>query len=152
VPAPYRAPLPVPPDPYLVAWADLRRRRTLGWYVFGFNFQLILVLLYLIWRIRWAIWDAACGDCFKARLPVPPHLLREADVLHWAVWLVPTAVWLAASIYRWSFRCPHCGWRSPMNRRECDRCGIAIGTPKSAVVEAEKNAADVTGAWRLKHQ
>jgi hypothetical protein len=35
------------------------------------------------------------------------------------------------------FRCPHCGNRGAFWKK-CKACGIRVGTPKAAVVEAEK--------------
>jgi hypothetical protein len=37
------------------------------------------------------------------------------------------------------FRCPHCGKKIVgWHRKACRACGIPIGTPKSAMIEAEK--------------
>jgi hypothetical protein len=135
---PYRAPLPIEPDPYMVAWADLRKRRIIGWVAFGFDVLLVLLLSGSLLRVQAVIDDAfRCdpGPCFD-RLP---DLLRERAVVLWATCL-PMAIWAAASIYRRTCRCPHCGWRFAMRRRKCDHCGICVGMPKSAVVDAERRA------------
>jgi hypothetical protein len=139
--APYRAPLPIPPDPYLIAWRDLRRRRVIGWTAFVGGPPLFLLLLAFLLHVQMAIHDATyCdpGACVPPR-EVPPLLLLEAEVAVRALWL-PPVVWVAACLYRWHFRCPHCGLRYATGWRACGGCRIRIGTPKSAVVEAEKSA------------
>jgi hypothetical protein len=123
---PYRAPLPVPPDPYAAAWAAIRRRQ----------------------RVAWA------GGPIGVFLGIASvHWLGNAAPL---VGLPLTAVILIASGLAAEVRCPHCGGSFFTRRRgypvlsatqrNCASCGIERGTPKSAVVEAEKRAADVTGA------
>jgi hypothetical protein len=119
--APYRAPLPVEPDPYLVAWADLRRRRRSAAGAFG---------------------PSLAASLFAVVFTMPA-LLGVAAVLFGASWV--------AWRYLSAFRCPSCshsfvhgrlrrherGWSD----RQCGYCGIAIGTPKSAVVELEMRRA-----------
>jgi predicted RNA-binding Zn-ribbon protein involved in translation (DUF1610 family) len=125
----------------MVAWADLGTRRIIGWVALGFNVLLVLLLSGSFLHVQAAIDDALRCDpwpCFYCL----PDLLRERAVVLWATCL-PIAIWAVSSVYRWSFRCPHCGWRFAVRRRECDRCGTRIGTPKSAVVEAERQAASV---------
>jgi hypothetical protein len=102
----YREQPPKPPDPYLVAWADLRRRRRLS-FVSG-----VPVLL------------ASIGCLFLPEYWLALSLLLFATVASFAC---------GRSVAR--FPCPHCGkrfsttptWRPPWN---CDYCGIAVGTPK----------------------
>jgi hypothetical protein len=113
---PYRAPPPVPPDPYAVAWATLRRRRVWSFVISGTLLVILLTAGYFsIWRhVRWA-----------GLVAFTANLAQLAGTL-----LLPT--------YR--FRCPHCGNRGAVWRK-CNACGIRVGTPKSTVIEAEKQHA-----------
>jgi hypothetical protein len=110
---PYRASLGPPPDPYLVAWVDLRRRR--AW-------SLVILTAYLV----------VSSAVLANRLPLP-----------WGAFLRIGAGGvggLLGFVFPHSrFRCPHCGkkfqgWRWKV----CRACGIPIGTPKSAVLDGEK--------------
>jgi hypothetical protein len=146
---PYREPLPVKPDPYMVAWAELRRRRIIGRVAFGFNVLLVPLLARSLLRVQAEIDQAF--QCDPGPCHVFPGLLRErADLLHeravvlWAACLL-VAIWAAASIYRQNLRCPHCGWHFARRRRKCRHCGIPVGTPRSAVVDAERRASNVVG-------
>jgi hypothetical protein len=110
--APYRAPLPVPPDPYAVAWADLRRRRV---WTFVFMIAYLVTLL---------------GVFYATRLHLPGS--GPASV----AWGLLSAV--SSFLYpTHRFRCPHCGHKEAVWKK-CSACGIRVGTPKSAVVEAAK--------------
>jgi hypothetical protein len=121
----YRAPLPTPPDPYLVAWADLRRRQR--WDV----------------RAQWAFW--ICG--------IPILVAHRLFFVHFwpspIAWMAPAlGVSLATMLRLRAFRCPHCGRRNTWGQQrwmipqdKCGRCSIRIGTPKSAVAAKDKQAA-----------
>jgi hypothetical protein len=132
---PYRAPLPIRPDlpdPYTVAWKSLRRRRRRAWVATA-----ILVATFL-----W-IGSSDTGG---------PGVVAISIVF------VPCMLfWRHAA----AFVCPHCGkpfvrkpplhqafGRQPRFRNilRCAHCDIMRGTPKSAVDEAGKRAADVTAA------
>src|SRR5262245_37386139 len=116
---PYRRPAerpPGPPDPYLLAWRSLRRR-------------------------RWAF-----ALSFLSWLPVGIAALRVLGDGAFLVLLVLMALGFATSLWFCLFPCPHCGevfgarsvvgpW-SPfiVFRRNCLHCGIGIGTPKDGYV------------------
>jgi hypothetical protein len=115
------APKPVPPDPYLLAWASLRRRRVTMW------------IMLLAWLPLGAVAMACLG--YWGWFIVFPHFA--------AFWV--SAVMMAC------FRCPHCGelfakksvpWNDPINAfvRRCVHCGICTGTPRSAVVAAKRDS------------
>jgi hypothetical protein len=111
--APYRAPPPVPPDPYVVAWEHLRRRQAWTPIVWIAVFVVFLAAGYFsLWR----------------------RTLSVNRVL-FAVNLAQIARYMLGPSSR--FRCPHCGNKGNVHKK-CRRCGIAIGTPKSAIDEAEK--------------
>jgi hypothetical protein len=117
---PYRAPQPVPPDPYVVAWAEQRRRsnRVVLTVVATSTASVSMVISMHMSGPRW----------------VYPGILAECVGLVF----MAVATWRAAA-----FRCPHCQMRFrqlPVARTDgrCARCGIKLGTPKSAVLEAEK--------------
>jgi hypothetical protein len=135
---PYRAPLPIKPDPYMVAWADLRRRRIIGWVAFGLNVLLVLLLSRSLLHVQTEIGDAWGCDPWPCYYLLP-DLLRERAVVLGAM-CVPIGIWVAASIYRRTFRCPHCGRRFSTKRRGCGHCGVRVGTPKSDVVDAKRRA------------
>jgi hypothetical protein len=107
---PYRAPMSAPPDRYMVAWADLRRRRR--WY--------------------WIAWIA-----FVVTGPILCRLLHSAFggspffLLAVTTYLMPV---VARRQIR-TFCCPGCGARfgQRLVRNECDGCGLRFGTPESAV-------------------
>jgi hypothetical protein len=114
---PYRVAPPKPPDPYLVAWADLRRRRTLA------------LLAFFLWAPAGAI---------------PGGLLCILTGWPWkdVGWFFALPAWLMTIflLLRYSlFACPQCGSRLSgrgietviaMWKRRCPICGIRIGTPK----------------------
>jgi hypothetical protein len=112
--APYRAPLKPPPDPYAVAWADLRKRRVWsGVFLIAYVCMLALILgLHIL------------------GLHVPRPVLLFFPLL--------IALMLAYPHHR--FRCPHCGKKGAI-WKQCKACGIRIGTPKSAVDEAARQRA-----------
>ena len=116
VPAPRPPAPPLPPDPYMTAWAQLRRCRRLvavglaGW----------LTTMFVL-------------------LPVLDRLCIPFATANWVLLVL-------ASCGACGFTCPNCGeafaardWftapRAPdvYFRTRCVHCGIAIGTPKSAV-------------------
>jgi hypothetical protein len=114
--SPYRVQSPPPPDPYLVAWADLRRRRTM---VRALSF-LPLILFVVTY----------CSG---------PQGHRVAPCL----FMTAMALLLIANLCWGFFLCPNCGkhlqathlnplrqaaWR--LNRAtHCGHCGIRVGTP-----------------------
>jgi hypothetical protein len=106
----YRVPTPKPLDPYLSAWASLRRRRVVMWISF------LAVLMSLV---------------------AMPLLGRLSAFIVFPLMATLSVSWLMTSY----FRCPHC--REAFARgdtaheqfaRSCGRCGIRVGTPRSAVV------------------
>jgi hypothetical protein len=126
---PYRAPLPIQADPYAGAWAELRRR----------------------WRACERV-GLAClvGPIVivGATLGLPARGLGGVVLGALSLFLfVPTA-FVVLFIFAQrvaSFHCPHCGNAYGSSRQDgCVHCGIAIGTPGSAVVRSEKGVA-VTG-------
>jgi hypothetical protein len=105
--SPYRAPEPPPPDPYEVAWSDLRRRRK---WLIG-----CLVGLGVAYLLR------AGSEHGFVSTPV----------------VVMTLLTIVVSIYGESFRCPSCGERFCRRgivhsgfAPRCLHCRIAMGTPK----------------------
>jgi hypothetical protein len=114
---PYRAPPPAPPDPYAAAWAELRRRE-----------RVQLRILFV-----GAAYAALCVACMERRA-----LLVGAALFASAV--------IVAAVHTASFCCPRCHdllgvGRNLRGSRRCLRCGIAIGTPKSAIDALGKTAA-----------
>jgi hypothetical protein len=107
---PYRKPVPVPPDPYLVAWADLRRRRAA---MLGASTLCVPVSL------------------LAATLAGSPGLIVVLPVMGAAA---------IASLRWSTFECPRCGQyfvgHQRSKSRTCARCGIEEGTPRSAFTEA----------------
>jgi hypothetical protein len=108
---PYRAPLPIEPDPYLSAWRDLRRRR--AW-------SAAIVLAYFALTVD----------------PVPKSDGAGGKAVVWTLGLVVVLFLLPHN----RFRCPHCGRKGPIWWKRCRECGITVGTPKSAAVQAEKRS------------
>jgi hypothetical protein len=109
--SPYRAPVPRPPDPYLVEWSDLRRRRL--W----LSASLIALPTAVIWPVL-------------VMTRVGPSLPVTAMAIV-AFAIVPL------SIHAERFRCPRCAeWfcRKGLYHngfaRRCLHCGIKVGTPK----------------------
>jgi hypothetical protein len=101
---------PAPPDPYLVAWRDLRKRRA------------TLIVFFLLW-----LPIGGASSC----------LLRDREfyALVPLAALVVTS-YLRAVL----FHCPECrqmfhfqgfGSRGSPWARRCVHCGIAMGTPKN---------------------
>jgi hypothetical protein len=115
--SPYRVPEPQPPrppDPYLEAWRDLRRRRTVtwaaaaAWVVFGVATSLIRERTVFVWLLLMALVVAAQ---FRATL-FPCPKCRE------------------------SFGGTRFGFPRYPSGNECSHCGIVVGTPKDAGPEA----------------
>ena len=120
---PYRAPIPVPPDPYLLAWRRHLRRRVVAFAAF---------FLPNLGLASFALWYQRFVG------PVPPAFL----------WVFLGSFALSAGSLVWilaGLRCPHCGNRfltgndrapPPGYRRgrTCLHCGIKVGTPKSLAV------------------
>jgi hypothetical protein len=64
----------------------------------------------------------------------------------WGAVMLGTNMVMAALRFtypRHRFRCPHCRRRGAIGKR-CSGCGIAVGTPKSFIDEAQKR-------WRVEH-
>jgi hypothetical protein len=122
---PYRAPLPIPPDPYEKAWDDVRRRRRLA-------------------TIAHVPWLTAFGLTIALQSFGSYVVTGGLFAVGWA-----------AMIHDGLFRCPRCSHyfkrtaargRLSFDSSRCAWCGIQIGTPKAAVAEAEKRASNVAGA------
>ena|ERR1700733_15061421 len=124
--APYRAlSTDAGPDPYVVAWADLRKRR---------KRSLIALLVVLPVGIVIAAWaDAA----LQHLLPVEPALVLLLPLI---------GVISSVLVHMGLFACPRCGtrrsWVSP-----CPRCGIFIGTSKAQADEAERVRLEADAAY-----
>lgn len=109
---------PVPPDPYLVAWAELRRRRVLA------------VTSFFLLPATVVAMDI-------------PVVARAGG----APMLASTVAILVLTLRARFFRCPHCrkpfsarfrlfaSARLPWHRH-CLHCRIEMGTAKAAVVES----------------
>ena len=104
---PYRAQLPIPPDPYLVAWHKIQRAKKVA----------VLVL------VGFVAVELALGWA-------PPPIRRVAIFLMFFV-VGALMMWYLAR-----FRCPHCGERFFVRGRRqssghkvCKHCGIPVGTP-----------------------
>jgi hypothetical protein len=109
--SPYRAPVPRPPDPYLVEWSDLRRRRL--WLAAS------LVALPMA-----VIWPVLVMTRVGPSLPVT------------AIAIVAFAI-VPLSVHAERFRCPQCAERFCRKglyhngfAQRCLHCGIKVGTPK----------------------
>jgi uncharacterized protein (DUF983 family) len=136
---PYRAPPPMEADPYAMAWADLRRRRTRAW------------VAILAWLPVGGVVGALAEMALRPLLPVERirGLLIGPPLLAIFAWF---------QIHRALFRCPKCGNKfhstflcgNPWTRR-CLNCGIQMGTPKAQDDEAE-HARQEADAARLKAQ
>ena len=105
---PYRVAPPPPPDPWLLAWDDLARRRFLA---------LTSVL-------------PAIGAVFLLRMDPAP--------LAYVALIMAACAFIVCSSYSERFRCPGCaatfcraGLRHNTFARRCMHCGLARGTPKS---------------------
>ena len=111
--SPYRVPVPRPPDPYIVAWANLGRRKAFAWAA----------------ALLWAL-------AFTVTLPA---IVARARVVGIAA-AVTAVCWVSrivGNIVLAHFRCPRCGSSFYGARRTwvpwssaCVTCGIEIGTPK----------------------
>jgi predicted RNA-binding Zn-ribbon protein involved in translation (DUF1610 family) len=123
---PYRAPLPIPPDPYAKPWARLKRLRLCA----------LASLLAMFSAVTFGLWTGAHPGIFLVVL------------------LLSLLAALAPASRISAFTCPHCGnaWRWAREKvisHRCGHCGIKVGTPKSTVDDAERRAADVTGPGRV---
>jgi hypothetical protein len=111
--APYRTPSkPEPPDPYLVAWVEYRRRRTAKWVVFF-------------------AWPIAAKLAIHSFLPESPWALY--------VYLATACGALAWIAVLGLFDCPRCGTRMYIRGSSgdppsegCPECGLQLGEPKDA--------------------
>jgi hypothetical protein len=116
---PYRQAPPRPEDPYLVAWAQLRRRRTRAW---------AITAGYVAFAMTTAcLYERLSGH----RIGRAPFSVLTFPVL---------AIFFALRKRAHDFRCPRCGERFEAQRgvrnpttRRCLNCGIAMGTPKDAM-------------------
>jgi hypothetical protein len=113
--SPYRSAPPVRPDPYLLAWAKLRRsRRTIVGVAAGVMNVVAATCAFVVWSQSHA-----------------------ARILALGVVLVAAAAYRLAFRGAASFRCPRCRRAFfPANARlfdlaidDCGHCGIAVGTP-----------------------
>jgi hypothetical protein len=121
---PYRAPLPVPPDPYRKAWASWRWRRTLM-----ASSGVVAILLSI--------------GVVAAFILMKGHALTCLGALGFSI-LACGMLSRPAQL----FRCPRCGEMFLRVRKDavtrvdllkCAHCGITSGTPKSEV-EADSRA------------
>jgi hypothetical protein len=108
---PYRVPAPGPPDPYMVAWAGLRKRRLVGRVAAG-------VLGYSLVTTGVVAWTTG---------------LHVLSALALALVVITFAVILSQR--QKPFLCPRCGgpffWGGPAEigfTKHCESCGIAVGT------------------------
>jgi hypothetical protein len=111
---PYRAPLPIEPDPYVVAWGDLKKRK---------RFEVV-------------------GRCLVFGAPLI-RLFFASGPPRWLAFFGAFLVALPFTLPTASFRCPKCGERmfrwwgaKASDAKHCRHCGIAIGTPKSGLDRA----------------
>ena len=119
---PYRSLGPtssVPPDPYLVAWAELKKHRIRRW-------------------IAFFVWAPLAGFVFSASEKLVGHPLGRGEFFAVSLPFVVAAVLFLVRAS--NFRCPQCGNRFEAQRmvsypltRRCLNCGIRIGTPKNTV-------------------
>jgi hypothetical protein len=119
--SPYRAPSPVEPDPYLVAWARQRRVDTrLITLVSCAAIAYLLLITCLSLRYGWPIQNLAWTNIVVALLARQVVLKKRSQ-----------------------YNCPHCAKpflseedkKRSLGRRwklQCVHCGILFGTPKSA--------------------
>jgi hypothetical protein len=111
-------------DAYLVAWEDLRKRRTRRWIAF-------LALVPVGGGL-----GLSTDTALRSLLPFEPALIV----------MIPIMACLAALIVHVAFfRCPRCGREfhrsglvSAWWTRRCLNCGLAIGTSKAQDEEAER--------------
>jgi hypothetical protein len=125
---PYRASMPVTSDPYTVAWGAIRRSEArLGWFAAGC-----------------AGWEVLAIGIVPLVDPAHVPYAVRFPVLSLPV-LLPLAwgVYLAATL-----RCPHCrglvmgGRHRITGQPGCPSCGMLYGTPRSAVLDAQKRSGD----------
>jgi predicted RNA-binding Zn-ribbon protein involved in translation (DUF1610 family) len=123
---PYRETVGDQPDPYLVAWEQLFRRRTkllLTFFTWTFVASLVLTLAMTV--------------------------LGVADrALALYVALSTSLIALALASFYAHFECPQCGTSINRRRRvsnpfsdECQNCGIRMGTPKFVPRRSDDDAA-----------
>jgi hypothetical protein len=112
---PYRIAPPPRPDPYLVAWASLRRfRRTMV----GVSIGIVHIAAA---TFAFIVWSRSC----------------TARIVGIGVVLLVAAVWRIAFSMPGLFRCPRCRrgfFRSDAGLfglavEHCQHCGIPVGTP-----------------------
>jgi DNA-directed RNA polymerase subunit RPC12/RpoP len=123
--SPYRASPPAEVDAYLLAWADLRKRRIRMWIAF----------------LSWVPVGGGLSVLAERLLPFNLGLLVALPLMTLVVGL---------SIHAALFRCPRCGERFQVGRslkdpkgRRCMNCGIRIGTSKSTDQDDEEAARGV---------
>jgi hypothetical protein len=105
-----------PPDPYLVEWADLRRKRRRAWAV---------PFIFIV----------AAGCAAKVYEAAAGHPMGKLVFCALFGPLIP--LFFTVSRRALDVRCPRCGERFSARRgrrnpstRKCLHCGIAMGTPK----------------------
>jgi hypothetical protein len=101
---PYRAPIPVPPDPYLAAWADLKRR-----HLSPFVLVLCVGAVVMFFSHGSPKWPAILAVCL-AGIPFASLRFRcpHCGERMLRVWGLRNDDWV-----------------------RCRNCGIAVGTPKA---------------------
>ena len=124
------------PDPYLEAWARLRRLERRGWW-----FLAPLTVGFVVWLATAFALSLRHGD------PVARQGIRISTMLVAAYTVVLAVATAPIAVFR--SVCPRCGYSKlvwavpgsaygPFERRRgsrqatCRRCGIVVGTPKSA--------------------
>jgi hypothetical protein len=119
---------PAEVDSYLLAWADLRRRRAWAW------------ISLLAWVPVGGGLSALAHWALGRVLPFDPGFLVALPLMGVLIWL---------SIRADAFRCPRCNnpffHRTLMHNgwsRHCLNCGIKIGTPQSIGQDIERQIAD----------
>jgi hypothetical protein len=111
---PYRAALPVEPDPYPKAWANVRRRKRV--YYASVLFALVSIFGLCPTALVNQLFGGEIGPNVVAFFVAPLVLVLVADG------------WLSA------VPCPRCGTRNVWRRRTtCCGCRIPVGMPKSAL-------------------
>jgi hypothetical protein len=112
---------PTPPDPYLLAWAKLRRRRATVW---------AMVLMFPVVGLA----ATALVDRSWMMFVIFPYLAA-----------LFVSSWMASY-----FECPHCGgnfakkhaWAGDFRENflsRCVHCGIAMGTPQSSIARTQES-------------
>jgi hypothetical protein len=103
---PYRAPAPIPPDPYAVAWSDLKRRR--------------------LWRVGSTVWLLVAIAMSRGGRPGAATGVMFLATIALSIWSERFRCPRCASLFcrkGWFF---HNGFT-----RRCLHCGLKTGTPKS---------------------